>query len=147
MASFSASNIIDGPCFAPGSTEERNPDLRDLVRHWPVFERRVGRMSIEYIVAFGTNVREAFGEIDCMDYRNYELYERGAHKIVFSHHPSFIMIYRRKRIAEFIDSVLRAMRLKGSKIRGQPVGSPKALIGLSTSPAQPADSTPRLAST
>jgi hypothetical protein len=146
-ASFSASNIIDGPCFAPGSTEERNPDLHDLVQHWPVFERRVARMCIEYIVAFGTNVREAFGEIDCMDYRNYELYERGPHKIVFSHHPSFIMVYRRKKIGEFIDSVIRAMRLERSEIQGRPFRSPKTILGSSTSPARSAGSRPHLTST
>lgn len=81
-------------------------------------------MRIEYIVAFGTNVREAFGEVDCKDYRNYELYERGAHKIVFSHHPSFIMVYRRKKIGEFIDSVMRAMGLERNATRKAPGDAP-----------------------
>lgn len=76
-----------------------------------MFERRIERMSTEYIVAFGTNVREAYSEVDRLEYRNYKLYERGAHKIVFSHHPSFIMVYRRKKMGAFIDSVIQAMRL------------------------------------
>ena len=122
-ADFSSSNIIDGPYFAPGTTEERNPEFHDLLQHWPVFERRVRRMRIEYIVAFGTNVREAFSEIDGVDYRNYELYKRESHRIIFSHHPSFIMVYRRKKMEKFIDAVILAMWKERSEAR---VGLAKA---------------------
>ena len=100
-----SSNIIDGPYLTDGSQKEKNPTAEDLVGKWEQFERRLDKMKVDYVIAFGSNVRNAFEKIDGVEYEIGSAYPRGRKRIVFAPHPSFVMVYRRKKLQRYISAV------------------------------------------
>jgi hypothetical protein len=102
---FVMSNIIDDAHFGPDGREEKNPSAQDLIARWGQFERRAKKTGAHCIVAFGANVRTAFAEIDGIKYVDGHVYHRGNQKVVFSPHPSFIMVYRRRKIDDYISAL------------------------------------------
>src|SRR5262249_8807318 len=77
----------------------------DLIISWKLFERRMNKMNPDYVVAFGSNVKSAFSKTDGVPYSDGRLYCRRNHKVLFSPHPSFVMIYRRKMLHGYITQI------------------------------------------
>lgn len=112
---FRLSNVIDETCFCATERDEKNPTPDELISNWKEFERRLKHMRVDCIVAFGSNVRSAFARVDGIDYLNDQIYNRGRQIIVFAPHPSFVMIYRRKVMNNYIRS-LSSLILRGSEL-------------------------------
>jgi hypothetical protein len=101
---FLMSNVINEPHFARGI--EKNPLASDLILEWESFEQRMKKMKPDYIVAFGSNVKSAFSKADRVAYSDGRLYCRQTQKVLFSAHPSFVMIYRRKMLQNYITQIV-----------------------------------------
>ncbi len=109
---FKFANVIDAPHFSSETGAEKNPHPSDLITHWAQFERRVRRMRVDCIIAFGSNVRTAFALADQKEYADGKTYSRGRQKVIFAPHPSFVMIYRRRAMHKYIESLrTRVQRL------------------------------------
>jgi hypothetical protein len=104
---FYFSNVIDRPHFCAIHRDEKNPTPEELLSNWEQFERRLRRMNVDCIVGFGSNVRSAFARADGIQYLNGQIYTRGNRKIIFAPHPSFVMIYKRKKMNGYIRSLSR----------------------------------------
>jgi hypothetical protein len=126
---FSASNILEYPFFEPGGLKEKNPSSSDLVGGWAQFERRIQKIDPTYIVGFGSNVRQAFSLIDLIDYAEGQIFLRRKKKLIFSPHPSFIVIYRRKRMHSYI-SLLASLIGEDAAGRRRHSLSDNAKVGL-----------------
>jgi hypothetical protein len=121
------SNVIDAPHFECGT--EKNPSACDLIMKWGSFEQRMRKMNPDYVVAFGSNVKTAFSETDRVAYSDGRLYCRQDHKVLFSPHPSFVMIYRRKMLHEYITqiaSLIHEDSLQGAAQRASQTASMSA---------------------
>jgi Uracil DNA glycosylase superfamily len=100
---FFMSNVVDESHFERGI--EKNPSADQLIMSWESFERRMRKMNPDYVVAFGSNVRSAFSKNDRVAYSDGRLYCRRDHKVLFSPHPSFVMIYRRKMLQKYVTQI------------------------------------------
>jgi uracil-DNA glycosylase len=121
---FHFSNVIDRPHFCAIRRDEKNPTPEELLSNWEQFEHRLKRMNIDCIVAFGSNVRGAFARADGIEYLNGRIYKRGNETIIFAPHPSFVMIYKRKKMSSYIRSLSRLIS-DGTTLR-QDLGDTKA---------------------
>jgi hypothetical protein len=97
--------VIDAAHFGSNGGKEINPTVQELLENWEQFERRIKRMHANYVVAFGSNVKSAFAVVDKTEYIDFRVYKRGKQELVFSPHPSFIMVYRRKEMHKYISSL------------------------------------------
>jgi hypothetical protein len=102
---YSMSNVLDEAYFE--GRKEKNPSAGDLVRNWAPFEARLATSRATYVVAFGSNVREAFSTIDENKYDNDLIYQRKSQKIIFAPHPAFVMVYRRRQMTDYVQSLTR----------------------------------------
>ncbi len=98
---YDAANILDEP-YVGATGREQIPPVRYLLDRWEKFERRALTPDIHCIVAFGAVVRQAFSLHDGVTYLEECAYSRGLQTLVFSPHPSYIMIYRRKKLSEYV---------------------------------------------
>jgi hypothetical protein len=121
---FHFSNIIDRPFLCSAGCNEINPTTKDLLSEWGQFERRLKKLGVDCIVAFGSNVRDAFSRSDGIEYVSGNMYRRGQHRVIFAPHPSFVMIYRRKKMSGYIRSLSRLIS-DGATLR-QDFGDAKA---------------------